>query len=802
MRIKKWNDGWRFWKEKNAFSMSWSIPEESEKVVLPHDAMIFEAQNPDSAGGTATGFRDAGYYNYAKRFFVPAGMKGKRVILRLEGVYMNACVFINGEFAARERNGYVVFYADLTDHLRYGTENEVRVQVHAGANPNSRWYSGAGIYRDLYWMESGPCRILPDSVWTETESVKENGDAVILVKTGICNESETVQTLSLETFIKKDGETVQTAGKKIELRSGEKRIIRQRVTVQNARLWSADAPNLYCLESRLCYGDGKAADLHQSSFGIRRLELIPGQGLLVNGNQVKLRGACIHHDHGLLGAAGYENAEFRKIRLLKEAGFNAIRMAHHPSAPALLRACDELGMYVMDETFDMWVRGKSDYDYSLSFTDSFVETVEAMVKNDRSHPSVIMYSIGNEIPEAGTLTGTEIAEKICTVIRSLDNSRYTLQSINGAFACGDRMAEIMKDILDADQESEEGADVNNFMAAMNTHMGDIVTHPIVSECIERACASVDIAGYNYMDSRYEQDALAYPDRIIVGSETNPPVIAENWEKVKRIPNLIGDFTWTGWDYLGEAGIGVAGYAPGEGGFGVSFPVQLAYVGDLDITGYRRPISYYREIAFGLRTDPYIAVQDPDHFDDLVFKTPWVLSDAVSSWNWPGREGKQARVEVYAAGQKVRLLLNGKIAEEKAVGNGGALRTVFEIPYEAGVLTAVCLENDVETGRYSLCTATGKKTLAIREEKVCKDKDHILCWYSVTAVDKEGNVFADAADEITISSIKDLKFMGFGNADPKTKDTYHKRHTSLFQGRAQFIAEQTGPEPEVVIELKE
>lgn len=800
MRSWKWNDNWKFWKEKNAFSMAWSVPEEAESIRLPHDAMIYEKPQKDSAGGTATAFRDAGFYNYVKTFFIPKEKRGKKILLRFEGIYRNAVIFLNGEYVTEEKCGYTVFYADITNLINYDMENEVRVQVHAGGGPGSRWYSGAGIYRDVYWLESDLCRIVPDGVWTETENITEEGFAVILVKTDICNESEKREELELFTTVGKEGKTVRTAKNCVILLPGEKRTVCQRMMIPNAKTWDADLPELYDLESSLRYAGGTEADMHKGCFGIRKLSLIPGQGLLVNGKMVKLRGACIHHDHGIIGAAGYEAAEFRKIRLLKEAGFNAVRMSHHPCAPALLRACDSLGMYVMDEAFDMWFRGKSDYDYSLSFRNTWEDTMEAMVKTDRQHPSVILYSIGNEIPEAGGIKGAAIAEKISAAIREMDISRYILQAVNGAFACGDRMGEIISDIMKTGDMDGQNSNVNDFMTVMNEHMGDIVVHPIVSRCVERAAASLDIVGYNYMEARYEQDALAYPDRMMVGSETNPPVIAENWKKVQNIPNLIGDFTWTGWDYLGEAGIGIAGYTPDEGGFGVSYPVQLAYVGDLDITGYRRPMSYYREIAFGLRREPYIAVQDPDHFGDTVFKTPWVLSDAVSSWNWPGREGKKARVEVYSAGPRVRLLLNGRLIGEKEYDSDGPQTAVFEVPYEEGTLEAVCVENNIETGSCVLCTAKGEKILSVRKESVPCQDEHVLYWYTITAEDINGNLFTDSYDEIQIKSVKNLRILGVGSANPKPQGVYQDHHTSLFQGRAQIVAEKLGEDPELEVEF--
>ena len=337
----------------------------------------------------------------------------------------------------------------------------------------------------------------------------------------------------------------------------EERIIKQRVIVENPDRWSDENPSLYTCESKL-YADGELLDEAETTFGIRTLQVDAKRGLRVNGEMVKLRGACIHHDSGLLGAATYEDAQFRQVKLLKEAGFNAIRMSHHPMAPAMLRACDSLGMYVMDETFDMWNRMKSDYDYGLYFQEWWEKDVTAMVRKDYNHPAVILYSVGNEIPEIGLPHGAKVCHDLCAKIKSLDDTRFTLAGINGVFAAGDKVGQIGRRC-----RFGSAGERRDRRQCQRLHDADGWVTWTISSCIrpsserlETACSPLDIAGYNYMTARYEGDSVTYPNRVMVGSETYPPEIARNWDLIEKLPQVIGDFTWTGWDYLGEAGIGV------------------------------------------------------------------------------------------------------------------------------------------------------------------------------------------------------------------------------------------------------
>lgn len=796
MKVQKWNDGWKFWVDRDSFALVWNVPEKARDVEIPHDAMIEKPAHKDSQNGGNTGFRDGDSYTYVKMLYAPDEYRKKALLLKFEGVYMNALVYVNGQLAAKSPFGYSTFYAPLNDFLKYGQENEIRVQVRAGAMTNSRWYSGAGIYRDVYLLEGGELYIEPEGVQIKTEKADEEY-AVLKVQTELTNRTAVPQALMAVTVITDvNGSTAAQECTRVVLSGQEQRTIMQRILVPQPDLWSAESPQLYTCDVKLYTEEGeecKLADESITKFGIRTIQVDAKRGLQVNQQSVKLRGGCIHHDSGLLGAATYEDAQYRQIRKMKNAGFNAVRMSHHPMAPAMLRACDEIGMYVMDETFDMWNRLKSGYDYGLYFREWWETDVTAMVRKDYNHPSVLLYSVGNEIPEIGTDQGAKTCHELCEKIRSLDDTRFTLASINGVFAAGDAVDQIVADVAaDLKKAGKISGNVNDFMTLMDDHMDEIVVHDAITDRLEKACASVDIAGYNYMTARYERDGNAYPNRVIVGSETYPPDIARNWDLVEKLPHVIGDFTWTGWDYIGEAGVGIPAYKWGEGGFGAAFPAQLAYPGDFDLTGYRRPASYYREIVFGLRTEPYIAVQNLRHYGEPLIKTPWVISDASADWNWDGMEGEPAVVEVYAPGEEVELYLNGNLVGRKPSGKAAGFRTLFETVYEPGTLMAVAYAQGQEISRWELKTAEKKRSLHVEKEvdEGLRASAQQLIYVQVEVRDQQGVLAADDHQKITLTVDGDAEVAGFGSGNPKPVYNFNEGVTELFKGRAQIILKKT------------
>lgn len=783
MKHTLYNDNWLFWNDGDSFALVWTVPDRAQMVSLPHDAMITEKPYAESKNGGNTGFRDGGNYVYVKTFTATKEDLEKRVVLKLEGSYMNTFVYVNGQLAGKHHNGYTTFYVPLHEFLRLG-ENEIRIQVRNGAMNNSRWYSGSGLYRDVYLLQSDLLHIGQTGARVLTTGL-EKEIADIHVRIPVWNESSKAQHFRIALrVLDEDGQLVCEDVRPYFFKAGEQNDITTHLVIDQSKTWSAETPVLYQLQVELLQKD-EIIDQVAHSFGIRTIAVDSKRGFRINGQTVKLRGACIHHDSGLLGAATYEAVHERQMRILKDAGFNAIRMAHHPAAPALLRACDKVGMYVMDETFDMWTRFKGDFDYSLVFEEQWRKDVTAMVETDFNHPCVVLYSIGNEIPEIATAHGSRLAKAIHDHIKQLDPSRPTLAGINGVFAASDAIPRILSDVVAEKKAKGEEivGNVNDFMSLMDSSMDQIVVHPIISQNLEFATAATDIAGYNYMTARYDSDRLSYPHRVIVGSETYPPEIARNWRLVETLPNVIGDFTWTGWDYIGEAGVGVPAYQWGEGGFGAGFPCQLAYCGDVDITGFRRPLSYYREIVFGLRKQPYIAVQKPEHVGKQLIKTPWVMSDAVSSWTWPQFEGKPIVVEVYAPGDEVALYLEDQLIARKQLGEHYGQVALFETTYQPGTLKAVAYEKGNVVSEVTLATADGAHLQLVATVEKVGDFHYII----VELVDQEGRLMTAMDSELHLS-LSGAHMLGFGSGNPKPAEHYGDDTTTLYNGRALAIVQ--------------
>ncbi|MCD8106033.1 MAG: DUF4982 domain-containing protein [Lachnospiraceae bacterium] len=816
MKATKWNENWMFWEDKDSFALVWNVPETAQKVTLPHDAMLERRAYAESPNMGNTGFRDGGIYCYVKNLHVPESAKEKLLMLKFEGVYMNAMVYVNSQLAGKNMFGYSTFYVPLNDLIKYGEDNEIRVQVRNSGMTNSRWYSGSGIYRDVYLLESEQTYLVPEGVRVTTESA-DDSCAVIKVTSELKNLRPAPADLTLETVIR-GGAGVEVAREHaaVMLFGQEERTLSQRIAVANPQLWSDENPALYTYEIALKAGD-KVVDSESGTFGIRTLQLDAKHGLRVNGRSVKLRGACVHHDSGLLGAATFEEFHLRQAKILKEAGFNAVRSSHQPMAPAMLKACDEVGIYVMDEFSDMWNRAKSDLDYALYFQEWWEKDVTAMVRRDYNHPCVVLYSIGNEIPEIGSDAGAKICYEMNKKFKELDGTRYTTAGINGVFAAGDRIGEIMADLAkdsaaadaaDGEDAPAAGGNVNDFMTMMDTRMNDIVVHRAISDKLEKACAYLDVAGYNYMTARYERDAKDYPNRVIVGSETYPPDIARNWGIIKNASHVIGDFTWTGWDYIGEAGVGIPAYHWGEGGFGAEFPAQLAYCGDIDITGRRRPASYYRECVFGLRKEPYIAVQNPRHYGEPLIKTPWVISDATPSWTWEGCEGKPVIIEAYAPGDEVELFVNGKSVGRKPSGEAAGYRTLFETTYEPGTVTAVVYKKEDATdtlkssaaAQAELHTAAAPTQVALTCEKTLvadsprcamdESKEELL-FIDVQLLDAAGTLATGAESRLKAEVSGGAVLAGFGSGNPKPDYNYLDGVADTWGATALLILRKTG-----------
>jgi beta-galactosidase len=788
----RYNEGWNVRPKVNRFAELGGMAADWEPVTLPHDAMIGTSRSPAANGANA--YFPGGVWEYSTTLDRASDDADEAVILEFEGVYRDAVVYVNGSFAAQRPYGYSLFRVPI-DHLLRDGSNDIRVECRA--LEDTRWYSGAGIYRNVWLLRAGRVHIAPDGPVVRTPEIDGDG-ATITVTTPILNRSTHTARLTLRTdLVDADGEVVASDQTPVITYPNDEVSSRQRLFLAGARPWDPDDPYLYSCRVTVLDGDAdidSVVDSEETSFGIRSLALDPRNGLRVNGKQTLLRGACLHHDNGPLGSATLDAAEHRRVRLLKDAGFNALRSSHHPMSRAMLDACDRLGVLVMDETFDMWREPKSDRDYSLRFTDWWQADVEAMVRKDLNHPCVIFYSIGNEIPDEGNLAGVRLGHELADKVRSLDDSRYVTKAVTG-FLVAD-----MADFAELRESASAVADsgVNGAATQINDVMKSIALLPGVTAKTTEPFSYLDVAGYNYMEARYDSDVEQFPHRVIVGTETHPPAIAEGWAGVLRHPSVIGDFTWTGWDYLGEVGVGRVEYgdAPSASGmtaFTADYPWLTAWCGDLDITGCRRPQSYYRETVFGLRRAPYIAVLRPEHRGrHLVHASPWAFRDVAASWTWPGYESTPVEIEVYSDADEVELLVNGRSCGRSPAGEKQGFRATFEARYEPGQLEAVAWRNGNPAERTVLRTATGPVRLSLhadRTEITASAGD--AAFIEISVVDGANQVHPGGDRSVTVSVAGSGALQGLASANPKSEEPFTASTCTTFEGRALAVVRPTG-----------
>ncbi|MFN2537543.1 MAG: glycoside hydrolase family 2 TIM barrel-domain containing protein [Mycobacteriales bacterium] len=791
-----WNDGWSYRPFQSSFLELAGTGAAWTPVTLPHDAMISQPRDGSQVERAGMAYFPDGAWEYKKSLFVPEEWRGRRVLIEFDGVYRGAKVYVNGDLAAERPYGYSSFRVPLDRFLRYGEKNRVLVRAHT--HEDSRWYSGAGIYRDTTLVVTGLVHVAPDGVLVTTPEVSEDR-ALVLVATTVQNDSTSTSTVDLLTeLVDPSGVVVAKDLSPVTTFAGEAAVLRQRLVVTAPQRWDVDTPFLYRCRTQLVERD-QPVDEVTTSFGIRSLAVDAEAGLRLNGNSVKLRGACIHHDNGVLGAATIGRAEERRVEILKQAGFNALRSAHHPMSKAMLDACDRVGMLVMDEAFDMWTTPKTSGDYAADFPVWWQQDIDGMVRKDINHPSVIMYSIGNEIPELASPAGAAWGRRLAERVRSLDDTRPVTNGVNPLVAIGRDLFAGYTPPAEAPAVSEESG-VNTQLTFMRDVLPKLLASTVVGERLAEAFSYLDVAGYNYLESRYELDKTLFPNRVIVGSETQPADIARNWALVRANNHLIGDFTWTGWDYLGEVGVGRIGYAGEDdktgplSGFMGGYPWLTAWCGDIDITGHRRPVSYYREIVFGLRRDPYIAVHRPERYDaEVVHSGAWGWSDSVSSWSWSGHEGRPIRLEVYADADEVELLVNGRIVGKAPAGEGEEFKAEFDISYEPGEITAVAYRAGAEIGRTCLRSATGDPRLAVvadRTELVADHRD--LAFVTGTLVDADGNLCTGTDRSVTVEVTGPAQLQGFGSASPKTEEGFADTERTTFDGRVLAVVRPSGP----------
>ena len=702
---------------KQLFDSNWSFSNDSSQwrtVDLPHDWSIEGAFSKDAPAGNDGGYLPTGKGWYRKTFLLGKDAQTKKLRLYFEGVYMNSQVYVNGHLAGGHPYGYSSFFVDITPYIKIGT-NMVEVSVDNSQQKNCRWYSGSGIYRHV-WLMTTPRQYIDE--WSVSVTTPD------------------IHTVHIKADVVKE--------------DGQREPIEKTLHIEEPHLWSPDDPYLYhtTLEAE--------GDVLPVTYGIRTIEYSAENGLLLNGKPIVLNGGCVHHDNGILGAAAFDAAEYRKVKLMKEAGFNAVRTSHNLPSEAFLHACDELGLLVIDEAFDGWRDKKNDYDYATLIDQWWQEDLKAMVLRDRNHPSIFCWSIGNEVIERKKIEVVKTAHKMATLCKQLDLQH---RPVTSALASWDNDW----DIYD----------------------------PLAAEH--------DIVGYNYLRQKMEGDHERVPNRVMMHTETYPSEVWQNYRTVVDKPYVIGEFVWTAIDYLGESGIGrwyYQGDVPGEHWERLLFPWHAAYCGDIDLTGLRKPISHYRSMLYCDDGEKlYMAVREPDGYKGKVKTTMWGTWPTFESWNWAGHEGKNIEVEVYARYPQVKLFLNDKLIGEKTVAEGKAL---FTLPYQPGTLKAVAPDGESVT----LQTAGEVKAIRLTADHTkLKADGQDLAFVTVEMLDANGVVNPTADNLLTASIQGPAKIIAFGNADIKDCDPYSDSTHKTWKGRALLVVRSTAKKGKVTVTVR-
>ena len=732
------------------FDAGWQFTQNGKTVTvdLPHDWDIYAGPDAKSgATGTGGGWYPGGKGEYRKTFKTP---DGEVVRLHFEGVYQKAEVFINGQKAGQHAYGYTPFTIDITPYLHQDTPNEVLVKVDNSEQPNCRWYSGSGIYRHVWLITSPALHIAENGVYISTPMVNDD-EATVQVEVTVENASDVERTATVMVGAESMPVTVPAKGSETDTLT---------FNIRNPRLWSPDTPILYEVRAML-KEQGKMVDSQLTRFGVRHIYCDSRYGFQLNYMPLLINGACVHHDDGILGAMAFDAAEIRKVRLMKDAGFNLIRTSHNPPSRAFLDACDSIGMLVIDEAFDGWRQAKTPYDYSTLIDSCYREDIHAMVRRDRNHPSVICWSIGNEVMERKDIRVVTTARKMKDAIKDYCCERPVTEAL-----CS----------WDSDWEIYD-------------------PHAEV----------LDIAGYNYMLHKHASDHERDPLRVILQTESFPRDAWRNWQTVEEYSYVIGDIVWTGLDYLGESGIGryyYDGDTPGEHYVEGGQPEwHGAYCGDVDITGWRKPISHYRELLWNRDTAPalYMAVKEPDGYYGTIRETAWSVWPTWESWTWNGWEGKPVEVEVYTSLPAVRLYLNDRLVGEQ---QSAECKAVFTLPYQPGTLRAEGVTEEGQPVSVSLSTAGEPCQIRLTADKSTFLADgQDLIYVTVEILDRNGLVCPDAAIPLTATVKGAGSLLSFASADLKDTSVYTDAHCTTWKGRALLAVRSSAKSGSVSVTVK-
>jgi hypothetical protein len=759
--VRPLDSGWKFYKGDVTAGQGIKFDDSSwQTVSVPHDWSI---EGPyDQKWASSTGYLPGGIGWYRNTFTLEPAYNDNSVFVEFDGVYRDSEVWLNGNSLGKRPYGYSSFQYDLTPYVHCdGKPNVLAVRVDHTDFADSRWYTGSGIYRPVRLCIKDKLHIVHWGVFVTTPKISLT-EAEIRIETQLENQGhvECQYELTSEIISPQDKSiaTMTTAAKII---SGKNEAVIQTIKIHNPALWSTDSPVQYRLVSKVNSG-GKILDQQDTQFGIREIRFDADKGFFLNGVNMKIKGVCVHHDAGPVGAAVPVQMWQRRLRLLKEVGCNAIRMSHNPPDPALLDVCDQMGFVVMDEAFDeftppknKWITGWNDgtpvrKGYGEAFAEWSVRDIGDMVRRDRNHPSIILWSIGNEI--------------------DYKNDPFTHPSLGSDFdpngPSAQRLVTYGKPLVDTVKKLDTTRPVTAALATIT--MSNAVGYPEI----------LDIVGYNYQEQYYQQDHKAYPKRILLGSENGMQY--EAWKAVTDNDYIAGQFLWLGFDFIGEAR---------------GWPDKASRAGLFDLCGYKKPIGWYRQALWSDKPMVYLgAAPTRGRQQDQSRRGPRNLQP---SWNWP--DGSQVGVVCYSNCQHVELFLNDKSIGEKSLADFPDRRMNWDVPYQPGILKAIGKNDGKAVCEYVLQTAGPAKKIVRKESTISRllgIKDTFQL--EIFVVDEKDVLVPDAENEITLTVAGPARLLGFGNGDPACHDNETDAVHKVYQGRALAVIQSDGQPGKIII----
>ena len=725
-------------------------------VDLPHDFSFIQKRVADAPSSQHGGYFQGGVGKYQKTF---KAKKNKKYFVICDGSYGVTDVYINANAIYTNKYGYNSFFVDLSEYLRYDKENEILIRVNDSALPNTRWYSGAGLFRDVFLCECDSTYIHPYGCFVTTDSVF-GSCAYMNAQVSVYSDKNQEGVVEFYVYEDKKSTPVAVFEKNVVVRAGENKV-NAKFQIDDVKLWDLEKPNMYKIKTVIKFG--KDTDTDESVFGVRIVNVDSKRGFMLNGKSIKLRGGCIHHDQGVLGSAVYAETEYRRVAKLKEAGFNAVRLSHNPQSPHLYDACDRLGMLVMDELFDYWTEGKKESDFHFYFADNWDKWTDFIVRRNRCHPSIVMWSTGNEIPQkSGRGGGYYIATDIANKIRSLDTSRPITHALCSLW---DNAEEFEKE----NAENQFPAEKMDYFAKKTAITAD----------------TCDIIGYNYLEYRLDRDLVRFPNKVFLNTETFPLCAYTTIKQLLANPRIAGDFVWTAWDYFGETAIGHVEYGEKLGEFMLKYPYHISDCGDINMIGQRKPQSYYREIAWELRRDPYIAVRHPKVCHTPYFMSGWGFYDCERSWAFDGYDGKGCEVYVFADCDEVALLVNGEEIARMAKTENGVYK--FDVTYTPGEISAIAYVNGKAIGQDKIVTEGKAEKIALIKEKSYTKGE--IVYIDAEVQDAGGSLCTQASPTLTFT-VEGGTVMGAMGGGLTCEDVYTSNVCKAEKGRALLAIKKT------------